>query len=101
MQRSSIYALALGVMIGSSALAQQGTSDVKRLNGHPDLSGLWTYSIDLPARALKQVVGGQTIIQAPDRSGRLAAREEVRGAVPGGTAAPAYKPELEAKVKET
>ena len=102
MKRSSIYAIALvGVLIGATALAQQGASDVKRLNGKPDLSGLWTYSIDLPARALKQVVDGKTVIQAPDRSGRLAAREEVRGAIPGGTAAPAYKPEREAKVKET
>lgn len=101
MTRSSIYAIGLSLLIGSSALGQQGTSDVKRLNGRPDLSGTWTYSIDLPARALKQVVDGQTIIQAPDRSGRLAARVEVLGAIAGWTTAPAYKPELDAKVKET
>lgn len=101
MKSTWIPAFALGMLLSTGGQAQQGPSEVKRINGKPDLSGLWSYSIDLPARALKQVVGGQTIVQAPDRSGRLAARVEVRGAIPGWTTAPAYKPELQAKVKET
>lgn len=100
MMRLLISTLALLILIATSVLAQQA-AEVKRLNGHPDLSGLWTYSIDLPARALKQVVNGQTIIQAPDRSGRVAARVEVLGAIQGWTTAPSYKAELQAKVKET
>ena len=74
---AALIYIALGVLLSGSGLAQQKPAEVKRLNGRPDLSGLWTYSIDLPARALKQVIDGQTIIQAPDRSGRVAAREEV------------------------
>ena len=99
--KRAVVCILTGTLLGGIALAQQKPAEVKRLNGRPDLSGLWTYSIDLPARALKQVIDGQTIIQAPDRSGRVAAREEVVGAVPGWTSAPVYKPELQAKVKET
>jgi hypothetical protein len=89
--------LIVALTLSATAWGQQKP----RTNARPDLSGVWTYSIDLPARALKQVIDGQTIIQAPDRSGRLPAREEVSGAIQGWTAAPVYKPELEAKVKET
>jgi hypothetical protein len=101
MNRALTCTLAAAMLLGASAAAQQKPSEVKRINGRPDLSGLWTYSIDLPARALKQVVGGQTVIQAPDRSGRLPARVEVTGAVPSWTATPSYKPELQEKVKAT
>ena len=101
MKSALIRTLALGVLLSGSSLAQQAPSEVKRINGRPDLSGIWSYSIDLPARALKQVVDGQTITQAPDRSGRLAAPVVVAGAVSGWTTAPAYKPELQAKVVET
>jgi len=87
-------------MLGTFGLARQGSA-VKRVDGHPDLSGIWAYSIDLPGYAIKQVIDGETTIQGADRSGRLPAKADVQGAVPGFTAVPAYKPELQDKVKET
>jgi hypothetical protein len=66
---------------------------------HPDLSGIWQYSVDLPGTGVKQVVGGQVKTAAPDRSGRLAAKGEVPGAL-ASKATPSYKTEMQAKVKE-
>jgi hypothetical protein len=68
-------------------------------NGHPDLSGTWLFSIDLPPIALKKQTNGQTSIKGIDASGRRPAVEKVAGALPF-TAAPVYKPELRAKVKD-
>ena len=51
MKSALIRTLALGVLLSGSGLAQQAPSEVKRINGRPDLSGIWSYSIDLrPAR---------------------------------------------------
>ncbi len=66
---------------------------------HPDLSGTWLFSIDLPPIALKKQTNGQTSIRTIDASGRRAAPERVAGAMPF-TDAPVYKPELRAKVKD-
>jgi hypothetical protein len=90
MKRAAMCAMVAGILLVRPGQAQQ----------RPDLSGVWTYSIDLPGRGLKQVIDGKTVIQAPDRSGRLAAQTEVVGAVPGWTAEPAYRPELRAKVED-
>jgi len=69
-------------------------------NGHPDLSGTWLFSIDLPPIALKRTTsGGATTVKGIDASGRRPAAAAVAGALPF-TAAPAYKPELRAKVKD-
>ncbi|HUK34145.1 MAG TPA: hypothetical protein VLV86_09560 [Vicinamibacterales bacterium] len=66
--------------------------------GHPDLSGTWLFSIDLPPIALKRSTSGTTTIKTIDASGRRPASEKIAGAMPYADA-PAYKPELRAKVK--
>src|SRR3954465_3560705 len=72
---------------------------VAQSNGHPDLSGTWLFSIDLPPIALKRTTGGAATVKGIDASGRRPATEAVPGALPF-TAAPIYKPELRAKVKD-
>jgi hypothetical protein len=98
MKRILVSLVTIGVL-GAVSLAQQGTA-IKRINGRPDLSGIWTYSIDLPGGAIRQTIDGKTTIQTADRSGRLPARAEVPGSLPF-TATPSYKPELQAKVRDT
>jgi hypothetical protein len=68
-------------------------------DGHPDLSGIWAYSIDLPGGALqKQSAKGGVEVERVDLSGRHAAKMAVPGALPS-TPTPSYKPEFQAKVK--
>jgi len=66
---------------------------------HPDLSGLWLFSIDLPPTALKKEVGGKVEIKRIDASGRRPAQSEVPGALPSAPK-PSFKPEFQAKVKQ-
>src|SRR5262245_61807748 len=68
-------------------------------NGHPDLSGTWLFSIDLPPVALKKQTNGQPSIKTIAASGGRDAVEKVAGALPF-TSAPVYKPEFRAKVKD-
>jgi hypothetical protein len=68
-------------------------------DGHPDLSGIWAYAVDLPAGGIKRVSNGQVTVKQADLSNRRAPKGEVKGALPF-TAAPVYKPELQAKVKD-
>jgi len=65
---------------------------------HPDFSGIWAFSIALPAPVLKRVENGSTSYAQVDLSGRMPARTEVPGALPSA-AKPSYKPEHQAKVK--
>src|SRR5579862_3100620 len=65
-------------------------------SSHPDLSGLWLYSIDLPPTALKVEANGKATVKTIDSSGRRPAAA-VSGALPF-TPEPSYKPELRAKV---
>src|SRR6266566_8141976 len=65
---------------------------------HPDLSGLWLFSIDLPPAALKKEINGNVEIKKIDASGRRPVKSDVSGALPS-TPAPSYKPEFQAKVK--
>src|SRR5437764_3369625 len=81
------------VFLAAATLAGQTT------NGHPDLSGTWLFSIDLPPIALKRSTNGATTIKTIDASGRRPATENVAGALPS-TPAPIYKPDLRAKVKD-
>ena len=82
------------------SLAGAQTSKVKRTaDGHPDLSGLWSYAVDLPAGGLKREVNGKVIVKQADLSNRRAPKGEVKGALPF-TTAPTYKPEFQAKVKD-
>ena len=64
---------------------------------HPDLSGVWSYAIDLPPGAIKKEVNGAVTIQKFNR-GATVAQTAIRGALPS-TPEPSYKPELQAKVK--
>ena len=70
----------------------------KPLAAHPDLSGLWLFSISLPGTALKKEVNGKVEINRIDGSGRRSGKSDVPGALPSAPA-PSYKPEFQAKVK--
>src|SRR3954470_6068236 len=73
---------------------------VAQSNGHPDLSGTWLFSIDLPPVALKRQTNGSTSVKSIDASGaKNAANASVPGALPSQPA-PVYKPEFRAKVKD-
>ena len=67
-------------------------------DGHPDLSGTWTFGIDLPHGDLVKVVDGKVTRSHYDQSARHHV-SEVPGALPWDKA-PSYKPEFEAKVKD-
>jgi hypothetical protein len=67
-------------------------------DGHPDLSGTWTFGIDLPHGDLVKVVDGKVTRSHYDQS----ARHHISNEVPGALAwdnAPSYKPEFQEKVK--
>jgi hypothetical protein len=68
------------------------------VNGHPDLSGIWAFAIDLPPVASKKEVNGRVLIEKLDQSSRRLAKTPAAGELPS-TPAPSYKPELQAKVK--
>jgi len=68
-------------------------------DGHPDLSGLWAYTIDLPPVLLKTQINGATSLKSIDRSARELGKGNVAGALPW-TPAPTYKPEFSEKVKQ-
>jgi hypothetical protein len=68
-------------------------------DGHPDLSGLWAYTIDLPPVLLKTQVNGAVSLKSIDRSARELGKGTVPGALPW-TPAPTYKPEFREKVKQ-
>jgi hypothetical protein len=107
--------LAVGVMTAGLAAAQQkaapsskpgpagkhaSDSDVRRsADGHPDLSGNWTYAIDVAPVALKRVTDGKVSTTTIDQSARHKVFENVPGALPW-TKAPSYKPEFHEKVKD-
>jgi len=66
-------------------------------DGHPDLSGNWTFGIDLPPGDLVRVVDGKVTRTRFDRSTRHGVNE-VAGSLPWDKA-PSYKPEFQEKVK--
>ncbi|HEY6904351.1 MAG TPA: hypothetical protein VI216_08590, partial [Candidatus Acidoferrales bacterium] len=111
MRNSIVPIFAAVILLATSAAARQSadksqaaasatSTHVKRMpDGHPDLSGIWAYSIDLPGGALqKQSANGAVQIEKVDLSGRHPARMAVPGALPS-TPTPSYKPEYQAKVK--
>jgi hypothetical protein len=81
------------VLVAAASLAAQNGA------GHPDLSGTWLYSIDLPPLAIKRQTNGVTTVKGIDASGRRPVAEKVAGALPF-TGNPDYKPEFRAKVKD-
>lgn len=66
-------------------------------DGHPDLSGAWTFGIDLPHGDLVKIVDGKVTRTHYDQSARHHA-DNVPGALPWEPV-PSYKPEFQEKVK--
>ena len=93
--------LTAAMLLPALACAQQSGAAQAKLapGGHPDLSGVWTYAIDLAPVALKKEVNGKVTVQKLDQSARHGDATSVRGALPS-TPKPSYKPEFQAKVKD-
>ena len=91
-QNRFFYLVVAALLIPSLAGAQ------KPAPTHPDLSGIWLFSIGLPPTALKKEVNGKVEINRIDASGSRPAKSDVPGALPS-TAAPSYKAEFQSKVK--
>ncbi|HXW63226.1 MAG TPA: hypothetical protein VEJ45_11540 [Candidatus Acidoferrales bacterium] len=103
MRHALIFFAGVLMLLAFPAPAQQNPTSAAAtaahtIDGHPDLSGIWQYSIDLPAVALKKQVNGSVEIKKVDLSGRRPAKAPIPGALPF-TEAPSYKPEFQAKVK--
>jgi len=106
-------ALATAVLLtGSLAYSQEKAPSTTAVNaktsvaararrtadGHPDLSGTWTFGIDLPHGDLVKVVDGKVSRTHYDQSARHHASGNLPGALPWEEA-PSYKPEFQEKVK--
>jgi hypothetical protein len=109
MKRNIAMILTAGLLTVNIAVAQQQTaaaakpaaavSKIRRAaDGHPDLSGIWTFAISIPPGAIAKVVDGQKTVRKADQSARYL-QAELPGALPW-TKEPSYKPELRAKVAE-
>jgi hypothetical protein len=109
MKRNMAMVLTAGLLTVNIAGAQQQTaaaakpaaavSKIRRAaDGHPDLSGIWTFAISIPPGAIAKVVDGQKTVRKADQSARYL-QAELPGALPW-TKEPSYKPELRAKVAE-
>ncbi len=98
-------AIATGVLVAGLAAAQQkpvpgaAPNNRRTADGHPDLSGNWTYAIDLAPVVLKKVIDGKVSTTTLDQSARHRAAENVPGAL-AWTKEPSYKPEFQAKVRD-
>jgi hypothetical protein len=98
MKKSLVLGAVLAALTAALA-ADQATAPPAAKTNHPDLSGTWLFSIDLPPLAIKRTTNGSTTVKGIDASGRRPATGPVPGALPS-TAAPSYKSELKAKVKD-
>ncbi len=97
------YVMAAALTFAVCAAGQQTAATVAGKaahikDGHPDLSGNWAFTIDLPPGAVKKVVNGTVAINKVDRGLAVPPNAPVKGALPS-TPAPSYKPEFQAKVK--
>jgi hypothetical protein len=92
MRYSFFCAISVAAVVSLSAFAETPKAT------HPDLSGVWSYAIDLPPGAIRKQVNGSSTVQKVNH-GATVAKTAVRGALPS-TPAPSYKPELQAKVKD-
>jgi hypothetical protein len=104
MRYKFVFVVATAVMLAGMASADEkpgtATHKVSRTaDGHPDLSGLWEYTIDLPPVQLKTEIHGAVSLKSIDRSARELGKGTVPGALPW-TTAPVYKPEFREKVKQ-
>ena len=109
MTRNTALLFTTGFLAVGLAVAQQNPSPAAKpavaqtkirrtADGHPDLSGLWTFAISIPPGAIQKIVGGQKTVVKIDRSARYL-QAELPGALPW-TKEPSYKPEFRAKVAE-
>jgi len=103
MRHSIVGVLAAALMLAGVASAEEkpGSTNAKVRrtgDGHPDLSGVWSYAISLPPGAIKKVLDGRVSVEKVDQSARHGIRNDVPGSLPW-TSAPSYKPEFQAKVK--
>ncbi len=109
MKRNIAIVVTAGLLTMTIAVAQQkaapaekpaaAVSKIRRLpDGHPDLSGIWTFAISIPPGAVGKVVNGQKTVLKADQSARYL-QAELPGALPW-TKEPSYKPELRAKVAD-
>jgi hypothetical protein len=99
MNKHLSFVLVIAVLTAALAAAQtSGPAAGGQTTSHPDLSGTWLFSIDLPPLAIKRQVNGAVTVKGIDASGRRPAAA-VPGALPS-TPEPSYKPELRAKVKD-
>jgi hypothetical protein len=94
-----ISGVSAGLLLAGLIAAQEPAKVKLTADGHPDLSGLWSYAVDLPSGGIKREINGKVVIKQADLSNRRAPKGEVKGALPY-TAAPVYKPEFQAKVKD-
>ena len=94
-----LSSISAGLLLVGLVAGQQPAKVKRMADGHPDLSGLWSYAVDLPAGGIKREVNGKVVIKQADLSNRRAPKGEVKGALPF-TPAPLYKPEFQAKVKD-
>ena len=102
MRNRAFFVTATLAMVALSVAGQQTVPAAKvqrTADGHPDLSGVWLFSIDLPPTALKRQQGGAVTVKTIDASGRRAPKSTPAGALPS-TPEPSYKPEYLAKVKD-
>jgi hypothetical protein len=90
---------ALAFAQAPAAKAKAAPAKMKRdAAGHPDLSGNWTFGIDLPHGDIIIVKDGQQTRAHYDQTARHHASDNVPGAL-AWEKAPSYKPEYQEKVK--
>src|SRR5271170_6089155 len=99
-----IFVLTAALLLAGFATADKkdsaNTSKAPRTaDGHPDLSGIWAYAIDLPPVTLKKEINGKVSLTDIDQTAAKPAQGPVPGALPS-TPAPSYKPEFRQKVKD-
>jgi hypothetical protein len=109
MKRNIAIVVTAGLLTVTIAAAQQNATPVEKpaaaaskthrtADGHPDLSGVWTFAISIPPGAIAKVVDGKKTVVQFDQSARHKPAD-----IPGAlawTKAPSYKPEFRAKVAD-
>ena len=97
-------AMVAAVLLAVPAYSQQNANaaadkGVHMLDGHPDLSGIWQYSVLVPGGGVKRSeANGSANVKQIDLSGRMPAKVPVPGSQPFQPT-PSYKPELQGRVK--
>jgi hypothetical protein len=94
----SVMTAALALSLCAPAQQAYSSKTARAADAHPNLSGIWAYTIDLPPTSLKKQVNGSVAVQKIDKGLAAAPNAPVKGALPY-TPAPSYKPEFQAKVK--